>query len=205
MDDELELILIKSYKHLSVYEKEWSAILKENQNTNPFIEYEFVYNWWKLLGEEIDIEIHAVKENNRIIAFLPFQQKKTWFGYIVHFLSFDDADYIDIIAKRRDIDRVIMFAMDALIKNKKSIVFYFKGLQESKGTPVKISNYLKARNLKEQYTRNVISYNKIPSTDSSIIVRNSIFSTNTFRAKTYRNFLWLKEVMASKGIERIKT
>ncbi|KQL33392.1 GNAT family N-acetyltransferase [Psychrobacillus sp. FJAT-21963] len=154
----MELILIKSYKHLSVYEKEWSAILEANQNTNPFIEYEFVYNWWQFLGENEEIEIYAVKENNRIIAFFPFQSEKTWFGYMLHFLALGDANYMDIIAKKRDVDRVIMYVFDAIIKKKKSVVFYLHGLLESVDTPFQLSNYLKARNMKEQYYRIVTPY-----------------------------------------------
>ncbi|MGE7918967.1 GNAT family N-acetyltransferase [Viridibacillus sp. NPDC093762] len=158
MEDNLELIQITTYMDLGRYEKEWSAILEENDNTNPFIEYEFVYNWWRFLGKEEKVEIYAVKENNRMIAFFPFQSEKTWYGYILHFLALGDANYMDIIARKRDIDRVIMFVFDALIKRKKSVVFYLHGLLESVETHSKLSNYLKARNMKERYSRIVTPY-----------------------------------------------
>ncbi|MDI2586524.1 hypothetical protein OR571_05095 [Psychrobacillus sp. NEAU-3TGS] len=96
----MELILIKSYNHLKLFEKEWSTILEEIHNTNPFIEFEFVYNWWRFLGEDKEIEIYAIKENNSIIAFFPFHSEKRWFGYILHFLAYGDANYMDIIAKK---------------------------------------------------------------------------------------------------------
>ncbi|MDI2586523.1 GNAT family N-acetyltransferase [Psychrobacillus sp. NEAU-3TGS] len=44
-----------------------------------------------------------------------------------------------------------MFVFDALIKTKKQVVFYLHGLLESVDTPLKLSNYLKARNIKERY------------------------------------------------------
>lgn len=158
MEDNLELIQITTYMDLGRYEKEWSAILEENDNTNPFIEFEFVYNWWRFLGKEEKVEIYAVKENNRTIAFFPFQSEKTWYGYILRFLALGDANYMDIIARERDIDRVIMFVFDALIKKKKSVVFYLHGLLESVETHSKLSNYLKARNMKERYSRIVTPY-----------------------------------------------
>lgn len=200
MEDYLELIVISTYKHLGLYEKEWSAISAKNQNTNPFIEFEFVYNWWRFQSENEKVEIYAVREYKRIIAFFPIQLKKTWFGYIVQFLALDNANYIDIIARKRDMDRVIMFVFDAIIKQKKSAVFYLHGLVEDRGTPVKLSNYLQARNMKEQSKRIVTSYD-----DSDDYTRKTIFSTNTLRAKMYRNFLWAKETITTKGIERIKT
>ncbi|KOO51976.1 GNAT family N-acetyltransferase [Viridibacillus arvi] len=154
----MELIQITAYMDLGRYEKEWSAILEENNNTNPFIEYEFVYNWWRFLGKDEKVEIYAVKENDRMIAFFPFQLEKTWYGYILHFLALGDANYMDIIARKRDLDQVIMFVFDALIKEKKSIVFYLHGLLETIETHSKLSNYLKARNMKERYSRIVTPY-----------------------------------------------
>ncbi|MFE6169864.1 GNAT family N-acetyltransferase [Viridibacillus arvi] len=154
----MELIQITAYMDLGRHEKEWSAILEENNNTNPFIEYEFVYNWWRFLGKDEKVEIYAVKENDRIIAFFPFQLEKTWYGYILHFLALGDANYMDIIARKRDLDRVIMFVFDALIKEKKSIVFYLHGLLETVETHSKLSNYLKARNMKERYSRIITPY-----------------------------------------------
>jgi len=147
----LKLISIKSYKHLEVYEQDWKKIIEDNENTNPFIEYEFVYNWWKILGSQENIEILAVQDHNRIIAFFPLQFKKKWFGYMANFLALGVANYMDIIVKKSDTSRAIMFALDELIRSKKSIVFYLHGLLESTNTPYAISQYLNARNMKVRH------------------------------------------------------
>lgn len=147
----MKLISIKSYTHLEIYKQDWNKLTEDNENTNPFIEYEFVYNWWKILGSHENVEILAVQEHNRIIAFLPFQFKKTWFGYMAHFLALGVANYMDIIVRRPDANRAIMFALDELIKSKKSIVFYLHGLLESTSTPFVLSKYVNARNMKERH------------------------------------------------------
>ncbi|MGB3103017.1 MAG: hypothetical protein WBB56_13995, partial [Psychrobacillus psychrotolerans] len=108
----MKLISIKSYTHLEVYEEDWNKITGDNKNTNPFIEYQFVYNWWKILGAQENVEILAVQEHNRIIAFFPFQFQKKWFGYIAHFLALGITNYMDIIARKSDVSRTIMFALD---------------------------------------------------------------------------------------------
>lgn len=195
-EDSLELILIKSYKHFSIYEKEWKAILIESKNTNPFMEYEYVYNWWKSLVKEINIEIHAVKENNRVIAFFPFHLSKTWFGYKIQFFPYEGANFVGISAKQSDMDRVIMFTFDALIHHKNSAIFQLEGLEEDGKTSAKLSSYLKARSIKEQSFQIVTPYENYK--------RTTIFATNTLTAKLYRNFLWTKEKINSKGIGRIR-
>lgn len=202
MEDYLEIVLINTIKHLSIYEKEWVEILVANQNTNPFLEYEFVYNMWEVLGEQKGVEIYAVKEHNRIIAFFPFQFKKTWFGYMLHFIAQDEVKCMDIIAKERDKDRVIMFVFDALINRKRSVVFSLHRVLGSGNTPLKLSTYLQARNIKEQYTR--VNYERIPQNFSDDSTKKMIFSTNTVRAKTYRNFLWTKEMITSKVAMKLR-
>lgn len=198
----MELVLINTYKQLSIYEKEWLAILEATQNTNPFLEYEFVYNLWEVLGQEKGVVIYAVKEHNRIIGFFPFQLKQTWFGYMLYFIAQDEVNGMDFIVKERDKERVIMFVFDALIKRKKSIVFSFNGLLESSGTLNKLSRYLQARNMKEYSRVDTIQLNSkyIPNDLSTENNSKTIFSTNSLRAKTYRNLLWTKEMITSKVI-----
>ena len=200
----MELVLINTCKHLSIHEKEWLAILEANQNTNPFLEYEFVYNLWGVLGEEKGVEIYAVKEHNRIIAFFPFQLKQTWFGYMLYFIAQDEGNCMDIIVKERDKDRVIMFVFDTLINRKKSIVFSLNCLSESGDTRSKISSYLQARSMKEYSRVDAIQLNSkyVPKHLSNEYKTKTIFSTNTLKAKTYRNFLWTKEMVTAKVIKR---
>ncbi|MFF2755782.1 hypothetical protein ACFVR1_18980 [Psychrobacillus sp. NPDC058041] len=195
-DDYLELIQIKTLKHLEVFEKEWNAILEENKNDNPFIEYAFIKSWWKSIGLQEKVEIYAVKEHNRIIAFFPFQIKNNGFTYVIYFIGKNEASYMDFIVKKVDLKRVIMFTLDELTKLKKSIVFYLHGLLESSGTIGSLSEYLIARNLKVRNYRT-----DLPSFEFEN-PRIMIFSTNMIKAKMYRNFLWIKEWGLSKRLPK---
>ena len=209
----MELIKIISYKHLELYERDWTTILDINENTNPFIEFKFVYNWWKRLGDKQCIEIYAVKENKRMIAFFPFQTHKKWYGYLMHFMALQEASYMGFISKKVDLSRVIMFVMDEIIHEKRSVVFHLHGILESSVTPFSLSQYLMARNIKERYFR-VDSFHENDRDESTMkekessnfhwqtdadYIRKIIFSTNTFRARIYRNLLWAKEAARLKG------
>ena len=168
----MKLISIKSYSHLEVYEKDWNKITEENENTNPFIEYDFVYNWWKILGSKEDVEILAVQDHNRIIAIFPFQFKKTWFGYLCQFIALGEANYIDIIVRRSDASRAIMFALDELIRRKKSIVFYLHGLLESTNTPYALSQYVNARKMKERHFSIVTPFINLKDLDFNVYMKS---------------------------------
>ena len=167
----MKLISIKTYTHLEVYEQDWNKITEDNENNNPFIEYEFVYNWWKILGLKEEVEILAVQEHDRIIAFFPFQFKRKWFGYMCHFLALGVANYMDIIVRKTDANRAIMFALDELISRKKNIVFYLHGLLESTNTPYSLSQYLNARSIKERHFSIVTPFINLEKMDYDEYIR----------------------------------
>lgn len=211
----MELIRIKTLKHLEVFKKEWNKILDESNNDNPLIRYTFIYNWWRLLENKEQVEVYAVKEHNRIIAFFPFQVKKMGLTYVIHFIGKNELAYMDFIVKKVDLKRVIMFTMDELIKRKKSIVFYLRGLLESSDTIDSLSEYLIARNLKVRSYRldlpffdleNMLKLDRslgyeLSNLEKYFEVENTriiIFSSNMIKAKMYRNFLWVKEWGLSK-------
>lgn len=211
----MKLIQIKTPKHLEIFEKEWNAILEESNNGNPFIEYKFIYNRWSFLRDKEKIEIYAVKEHNRIIAFFPFQVNKVWFGDKVQFMALSEGNYMDFIVRKVDKDRTIMFAMDELIKLKKSMVFYLHGLLESTETINSLSDYLIARNLKARFYRmdnksklDIGLRNELSNMVKNVEFDNTrliIFSTNIIKAKMYRNFLWIKEWSLSKILPERKS
>lgn len=156
----MELFLIKSYKHLSLYKKEWSAILAFNENINPYIEHEFIYNWWSQLASEKHIEIYGVRENMKVIAFFPFEIMKRYGIVMMKLLNIEESPYMDFVVKNRDLERLLMFVLDGILLNKKEVVFHIDKLDENGATSEKVNNYLKARSLKsmhkvEQHTLNI--------------------------------------------------
>lgn len=143
----MELFLIKSFKHLSLYEKEWSTILAANQNSNPFLEFHFIYNWWRYVAEDMKIEIYSVRENSKVIAFFPFIVSKKNNIKIVQTLAIQ-SPYTDFVVKKRDLDRVLMFVMDGIIIDKQQAVFLINSLRYDHHTHLKLMNYMNARSYK---------------------------------------------------------
>lgn len=144
----MELFLIKSYKHLSLYKKEWSDILASNVNTNPFLEHEFIYTWWTELASDKTIEIYAVRENMKVVAFFPFEIIKNYGIVMMKLLAIEESPYMDFIVRSRDLERIMMFVLDGIILNKKEVIFHIDSLDIDGATHTKLNNYIKARSLK---------------------------------------------------------
>lgn len=141
----MELTRITSLDQLEQYRDAWSLILEENQNTNPFIEFVWVYEWWKHFGDEYNMEIMLVKQADRPIGFLPFIHKRQWFGHTYTFMAFGHANYMDFVVYNQLLDDVIEFVFDEMIKARRNVVFYLHGLLESGKTPRSLEVYLQKR------------------------------------------------------------
>ena len=84
----MELFQITSKEQFEGFRDDWSLILEENQNSNPFIEFVWIYEWWKHFGDQYDVEIMLVKHDERPVGFFPFIKKSRWFGHIYTFMAF---------------------------------------------------------------------------------------------------------------------
>lgn len=154
----MKLIQITSMEQLKEYREDWSFILEANQNSNPFIEFAWVYEWWKHLGDEHQMEINAVQQDDKIIAFFPFVLKNRWFGYTYNFMAFGQANYMDFIVLEHLLDSTIEFVFDEIIQKRKNVVFYLHGLLESSKTSNSLKGYLKKRKLAYSIHRVITPY-----------------------------------------------
>ncbi|WP_186321469.1 GNAT family N-acetyltransferase [Bacillus sp. FJAT-22090] len=141
----MELLVITSMEQLSDYEKEWNFILEETQNTNPFIEFGWVYNWWKHLGEDKNVEILAVRENQHIIAFFPFIYSKTSMIFTYSFIGFGQANYMNVIGYDHSLEFVIEFVIEQIISKRKHVIFNLHGLLKSTASPGKLEVFLRKK------------------------------------------------------------
>ncbi|MFC5602543.1 GNAT family N-acetyltransferase [Sporosarcina koreensis] len=141
----MELTRITTLAQLEQYRDDWSLILEENQNTNPFIEFVWVYEWWKHFSDEYTMEIMLVKQDDQPIGFVPLIHKSRWFSHTYSFMALGHANYMDFVVFNHLLPEVIEFVFDEMIKMRRNIVFYLHGLLESSKTPRIIEDYLQRR------------------------------------------------------------
>jgi len=154
----MELIRISTKEQLMEYQQDWSTILDENQNTNPFIEFTWIYEWWKHLGEEYSVEIIHVRKDDKSVAFFPFVYEKGWLNYTYYFMAFGLANYMDFVAIKKNLDETIEYVIDEIIRTRKNVVFYLHGLLESSDTPKSLEVYLQKRRFSFSATRVITPY-----------------------------------------------
>lgn len=150
----MELTRIISIHQFQQYREVWSYILEGNQNTNPFIEFDWVNEWWKHLGSDEQVEIIAVQKEGKTIGFFPFVYKKGLLGYSYTFMAFGQANYMDFIVSPDLLDASIELVFDEIIRNKKNVIFHLHGLLESSSTVEKLESYLQRR-------KNVFSVHRV--------------------------------------------
>lgn len=119
----------------------WSSILERIENTNPFIEFEWVWNWWKYLAESDRVEIIAVIQNGQYIGFVPFTYKKTLSTYVYEFVSLGQANYMGIVAEKRYLQNVTNEVFNYIISKRKHVVFCLHGLLNSEPSGKAIEQY----------------------------------------------------------------
>lgn len=154
----MSLKTITSIDELGKFRKAWTTILEVNKNTNPFIEFDWVLEWWKHLGKEKNIEIISVLENEEIIAFLPFLYEKKGWIYNYNFIGFGQANYMDFVSYEYSLEYVVEFVMDAIIKKRRNVIFYLHGLLESSFSHSRLEVYLRKKKLSYSTHRVITPY-----------------------------------------------
>jgi CelD/BcsL family acetyltransferase involved in cellulose biosynthesis len=110
----MKLYHIRTIEEFKKYKSSWDRILEVNQNTNPFIEFEWILNWWIYIGKEKIIEIIAVENNDEFIGFFPFQFTYKWKSTVLEFMGRNEANYgCDCLRQRQK--TTIAYVLDELI------------------------------------------------------------------------------------------
>lgn len=145
-EDLMKLYHVRTLKHLEPYKKTWDHILEVNQNTNPFIEYQWVENWWRYLGEDRSVELLVVEKDKQVIAFSPFQFSRKWNTTVIEFIGRGEANYMDLIVYDDMREEAIQFVFDELMRLVPKCIFNLHGLLSSSATTNMLKLYLAKRN-----------------------------------------------------------
>jgi CelD/BcsL family acetyltransferase involved in cellulose biosynthesis len=141
----MKIYSVRTLEELITYRATWNAILESNQNDNPFIEFNWIENWWKYIAESRSIEVLVLEENERIIGFFPFQFSKVFSTTIIEFVGRGDATYMDFIVYEDDKERAIYFVLDELMDLFPKTMFHLHGVLSSSSTLTILKNYVAIR------------------------------------------------------------
>lgn len=155
---DMALQIITSNEKFEPYREDWSKILEAKQNTNPFIEFDWINEWWRHLGADQSVEIIAVSKDEEIIAFFPFLYTKKNFVYTYSFIGYGQANYMDVVALESNLAEAMEYVIEFIIKKRKHVVFYLHGLLESEQTLHVLKDYLETKQHQFSYHRVVTPF-----------------------------------------------
>ncbi|MEO4054409.1 GNAT family N-acetyltransferase [Solibacillus sp. CAU 1738] len=133
--------VVTTVDELNAYRRSWTKILQDEQNNNPFIEFEWIYYWWQHIAENEQIRIYVIQQDGKPIAFIPLEKKKMLGVNIFSYATFPEANYMDVIARKIDKKNAIFYLLQTLEKRYPHAVFRFNGLLESSDTTAHIEAY----------------------------------------------------------------
>lgn len=141
----MELIRIHTWEELQWGKTEWAQILEDNQNSNPFVEFEWVSLWVKRLGKGKNIQIIGVRNEGEYIGFFPFIKKSSIFGNVYEMIGLGQSNYMDFIILREQVEEIIRFVFEQMINDEPQIIFNLHGILESSPTYPLLVDFIKKK------------------------------------------------------------
>ncbi|WP_339280251.1 GNAT family N-acetyltransferase [Lysinibacillus sp. FSL P2-0066] len=154
----MQLIRIRTDDELMWYKEIWDAILEEEDNDNPFIEFAWFYNWWQIVGRKERVELYAIEHEGTIMAFFPFTVSIRLGVRVYAFAGENIANYTGVVSKKEWLQQATTFVFDELIKKHRHILFSLHGLLESKMSTKILEQYFVERQLRTSLFRVVTPY-----------------------------------------------
>lgn len=169
-----EIKIINNLEELAGYKEEWNKILKDNDNTNPFLEFDWIENWWNYFGTGYSLFVLVLQLEERIVGFCPFMILKRKFYKEITFIGHPEASYMEFILTREGRDHGIKPALDYLKKLNGKYILHLNGLYEESDTYQILEDYFK----KNQYNYFIRCFE-----DPYIIINNDFVSYLKERSK----------------------
>lgn len=124
----MELKVITSITDLKSHRISWGSILEEKENTNPFIEWDWINCWWKHYGHKYELCVLEMKRNGKTIGYFPLVKEKKKFFSLYTFMGKGKANYMDIISSTSDYEAVFDEGIKWLSNQKEKMIIDIYGI-----------------------------------------------------------------------------
>lgn len=136
-----EVIVVNSLEELTDYKEEWDKILIDNNNSNPFLEFEWIESWWNIFGKGHSLFVLVMKMEERIVGFCPFMIIKKRFLKEIAFIGHPESLYMEFILAKEGGAQCIKSALDYIINLKGNYLLHLNGLFDESDTFKILENY----------------------------------------------------------------
>ncbi len=136
-----EIKIIQNLEELGTYEEVWNNILADNQNTNPFLEYDWIVNWWKYLGRGHTLFIIILQVKERVVGICPFMIIKRRLFKEITFIGYPEASFMDFILTGEGSALGVEAAMEYIRHLHGNYLLHLYGFKEEAYTLKKLEDY----------------------------------------------------------------
>jgi CelD/BcsL family acetyltransferase involved in cellulose biosynthesis len=129
---------IDTIKALGDIQRDWNALLEQNQTKTVELSYEWQVTYWKHFNENSELFILIIKENEAVVAIAPLKlSNKERFGFKVRTLEFiaaSESNYQDFIYESNRIEILQQFADYLVIHQNIWDSLYLENIPENSPT-----------------------------------------------------------------------
>jgi CelD/BcsL family acetyltransferase involved in cellulose biosynthesis len=125
----LTLELVDDDSRFASMAAEWDELLRGSAARTLFLTWEWLYTWWRHLGQGYRLAILAIRENGTLLGIAPFVRRRRWARLsalpTLEFLGTGEvgSDYLDIIARPDSEDRVLDAVADYVAARRVALHF----------------------------------------------------------------------------------
>lgn len=108
----MDFEIINDLKDLKKYENNWAAF-QDSPSFTPFLSYEWIEEWLKFFGKGRKVLILLNKKDDEMVSLMPLVGS----AFRYRFVGYNNSDYLDIIEKNGQFDRIIEAVMGIISVN----------------------------------------------------------------------------------------
>ncbi|MDY6894518.1 MAG: GNAT family N-acetyltransferase [Thermotogota bacterium] len=125
----IESTIISNTHHFKLIKNQWNELLEKSQTDKLFMRWEWLFNWWIVFGDNYQLFIILVHENNNLIAIAPLYVNILKFTNLFQVKLFEilgsrfvGSDYLDFIFETAKEEVALKEITDVLEKRRSNIL-----------------------------------------------------------------------------------
>lgn len=105
----MEIQEVKTLADFNALRPEWDELFVKAGASNPFLAWDWAWNWWSHFKAERELNIVVAREGKELIAIAPMMRERTPLGGKISFLGSGLADYLGFLTsgKEREVIKTI--------------------------------------------------------------------------------------------------
>ena len=146
--------IIDNINKLKEHRDTWDKILVENKNDNPFLEQDWIINWWKYFGVEHELYIILIKDEDNILGFCPLMKTKRILYTEISFIAYRWYCYMDFVIINKHGEKAIEYLVAYLENLKGSLIINLDNIVETSENLNMLMSFL-IENKARYFTKNI--------------------------------------------------